>query len=116
MKKPVVSLILLFVSSATAGCTQLYPIDRITLQEVAPQSDNTILVNIEARSGQYVRHVDTQSDRIVVTFERCKYCKDGGQLKIANPDDLPIYFADDTVSKQVYPVNEFANDGGVALE
>ncbi|HUG17843.1 MAG TPA: hypothetical protein VMM56_02630, partial [Planctomycetaceae bacterium] len=72
--------------------------------------DETVEIRIPLATGLYVRRVKKHSDRIIVTLEQCEKCKEPGVISIPNPNDLPIYFSDETVTKQVYPVNEFTND------
>lgn len=103
-------MVLLFVMSAWSGCVQLYPLDELSGDPSVSKLDETVHIKIPLATGRYVRRVKRHSDRIVVTLERCQYCKEAGDIRIPNPDDLPIYFSDDTMTKQVYPVNEFAND------
>lgn len=110
MNKSAWILILWIVVPAIPGCTQLYPIDQLPTPTVTSHPDHTVHIDLWPTISEYIRRVDTQPDQIVVTFERCKYCKDGGRIEIENPRNLPVYFSDGTVTKQVYPVNELAKN------
>jgi hypothetical protein len=110
--RPFSYLHLLLAIASIVGCNslQLYPLDKISIQEIKPQSDHTILIDVGPATSQYTSQVETLSDRIIVRFQPCEYCKHGGKITIENPHDLPIYFADNEVTRQVYPVNETVSE------
>jgi hypothetical protein len=102
---------LLLALSASSGCVQLYPLEQLAeIPQVEQVAGETVHIKIPLATGQYIRRVKTNSDQIIVTLERCGKCKEPGRIAIPNPNNLPIYFSDEKVTKQVYPVNEFASD------
>ena len=102
-------LVLLMATTTFSGCARfnLYPIDQISIESIQPRGEKTVVIDVGPTISQYLHQVETLPDRIIVRFKRCKYCKDKGQITIEDPHDLPIYFADNKMTRQVYPVNEF---------